>query len=296
MALFPSQTVQPVLRFAPSPNGRLHLGHAFSALTNQRLAQRMGGRLLLRIEDIDPVRCTPALERDLRDDLAWLGVAFDPEVRRQSEHFSDYAAALDDLRRQGLVYPCFCTRQQLRAAAESAEPAGGPWPRDPDGSPLYGGCCRRLDPDERDRRSAGEPHVLRLDMTRALALAGSDLSHLVFAEGGPDRAVAVQPARWGDVVLARKDVPTSYHLAVVLDDALQGVTHVVRGADLEAATDIHVLLQKLLGLPTPRYHFHALLTDEAGHKLAKSRGSRSLADLRAEGVTAEAIRARLGFA
>jgi glutamyl-Q tRNA(Asp) synthetase len=298
MASSPPETAQPVLRFAPSPNGRLHLGHALSALTNERFAVQMGGRLLLRIEDIDRERCTIELEQALRDDLAWLGIGFETQVRRQSEHFDDYAVALDDLRQRELLYPCFCSRQQVRMAVAAQEVASGKaWPVDPDGAPLYPGTCRALGREEAQARmAASEPHVLRLDMRRALALTGSDLSYVVFDEAGQRRAVQARPARWGDVVLARKDVPTSYHLAVVVDDALQGVTHVVRGEDLDAATDIHALLQHLLGLPTPLYHFHDLLIDETGRKLAKSRHSESLADLQAQGATAEALRRRLGFA
>jgi glutamyl-Q tRNA(Asp) synthetase len=297
MASSASEFAQPVFRFAPSPNGRLHLGHALSALTNERFAMRMGGRLLLRIENIDRERCTPTLEQALRDDLAWLGIDFEPGVRRQSEHFGDYAAALAVLQARDLVYPCFCSRQEVRAAVAAREASSGQsWPVDPDGAPLYPGICRALDRTTAQTRiAAGEPHVLRLDIGRALAAAGGELSHGVFDNAANDSTLAAQPARWGDVVLARKDVPTSYHLSVVTDDALQGVTHVVRGRDLAAATDIHVLLQRLLRLPTPRYHFHELLTDESGRKLAKSRQSESLADLRARGMTADAIRARLGF-
>lgn len=298
MLLSPPAPQQPVLRFAPSPNGRLHLGHALSALTNERLARTMGGRLLLRIEDIDRERCTPALEAALREDLAWLGIAFEDGVRRQSEHLADYAAVLEDLRRRGLVYPCFCSRQEVRAVAARREAESGqPWPADPDGAPLYPGTCRERDPAEASSLAArGEPHVLRLDMQRALAAAGGGLSYEVFDDAGVVSTVQVEPQRWGDVVLARKDMPTSYHLSVVIDDALQGVTHVVRGCDLEAATDIHVLLQRLLGLPTPLYRFHDLLADAEGRKLAKSRGSESLADLRTKGIMAEQIRRDLGFA
>ena len=298
MLLSPPAPQQPVLRFAPSPNGRLHLGHALSALTNERLARTMGGRLLLRIEDIDRERCTPALEAALREDLAWLGIAFDEGVRRQSEHLADYAAVLEDLRRRRLVYPCFCSRQEVRAAAARRKTESGqPSPADPDGAPLYPGTCRERDPAEAASLAAsGAPHVLRLDIERALAAAGGGLCYGIFHDAGAVSIVPARPERWGDVVLARKDVPTSYHLSVVIDDALQGVTHVVRGRDLEAATDIHVLLQRLLGLPTPLYRFHDLLADAEGRKLAKSRGSESLADLRAKGVTAQQIRRDLGFA
>lgn len=281
---------RPVFRFAPSPNGRLHRGHALSALTNERFARRLGGALLLRIEDIDIGRCRPEFEAAIDDDLGWLGLRFDGSVRRQSEHFDDYRAALGTLRARGLLYACRCSRSQVRAAITAEElRSGAIWPRDPDGAALYPGTCRALTVDP------AEDHVLRLDMKVALAVAGGGLGYRRFDEAGVEAMVAVDPARWGDVVLARREVPTSYHLSVVVDDALQGVSHVVRGRDLEAATDVHVLLQRLLGLPVPRYHFHQLIRDEAGEKLAKSRGSRSLADLRAAGVTAQQIRAELGF-
>lgn len=286
----------PVFRFAPSPNGRLHLGHALSALTNRRLADSLGGRLLLRIEDIDLARCRPELIIAMMEDLAWLGLRFDGELRQQSRHFADYEAALRRLIEAGLAYPCFCSRQQIRRAVAQREASSGQAsPTDPDGAPLYPGLCRELASEQaRIRIAAGEAFQWRLDMAKA-RLAVHALSYPVFDGTGSSQHVPADPARWGDVVLARKDTPTSYHLAVVVDDALQGVSHVVRGRDLEAATDIHVLLQSLLGLPTPSYHFHALLTDETGQKLAKSRGSESLADLRARGVTAQSIRARLGF-
>jgi glutamyl-Q tRNA(Asp) synthetase len=298
MATSPPDFDKAIFRFAPSPNGLLHLGHALSALTNERLASRFDGRLLLRIEDIDLTRCKPAFEQAMREDLAWLGLRFEPEIRRQSEHFDDYARALSVLRPRGLVYPCFCSRQEVRAAvAVEAQRSGRPWPVDPDGAPLYPGLCRGLDRSETERRiAAGEPHVLRLDMERARALAGPVIGYRAFDASGEVYWVPARPERWGDVVLARKDVPTSYHLSVVVDDALQAVTHVVRGRDLEAATDIHVVLQRLLGLPGPAYHFHPLLIDESGQKLAKSRQSESLGDLRARGVTAAVIRAQLGFA
>lgn len=279
-----------VLRFAPSPNGRLHLGHAYSALLNEAMARRLGGRLILRIEDIDPVRSRPELVAALLDDLAWLGIAFEEPVRRQSEHMASYRAALDGLTARGLAYPCFCSRGEIAAAVASDGP------RDPDGSPLYPGTCRRLAPEEAARRiTAGEPHSRRIAMDRALAEAPGRHGYTVFDREDRHSPAPADPSRWGEAVIARRDVPTSYHLAVVLDDAAQGITHVVRGQDLEAATDLHVLLQALLGLPSPAYHHHALMLGADGQKLAKSKGSESLADLRARGLGPSAIRERLGF-
>ncbi|TNC09336.1 tRNA glutamyl-Q(34) synthetase GluQRS [Methylobacterium terricola] len=282
----------PRLRFAPSPNGRLHLGHAYSALLNAGAARALHGDLLLRIEDIDPVRCRPELADALVADLAWLGLRFPEPVWRQSARMSTYRAALDGLRARGLVYPCACTRREILAAAGDA--------RDPDGAPLYPGTCRgRPVPQEPHAVPHAvphdTPHAWRLDMARALDACPGPHNYTAFSPGGPDIVRAAEPARWGDAVLARKDVPTSYHLAVVLDDAAQGITHVVRGQDLEAATDLHVLLQRLLGLPTPRYHHHGLIRDEAGDKLSKSLRSESLAALRERGVSAAEVRARLGF-
>ena len=292
---------RPTFRFAPSPNGRLHLGHAYSALLNADLAARTGGRLLLRIEDIDPARSRPELVEAILADLAWLGLAFEEPVRRQSQHMPAYRDARDRLIARGLAYPCFCTRGDVRAATR------GDAARDPDGAPLYPGTCRRLDPGTAAaRRAAGAPHAWRLDMARAIERSPgphgyADLTRPFSTEGGGEGAFretvrVADPARWGDAVIARRDVPTSYHLAVVADDAHQGVTHVVRGRDLEAATDLHVLLQALLGLPTPRYHHHGLILGPDGGKLAKSKASESLTDLRARGETAGAVRASLGFA
>ncbi|MCJ2124026.1 tRNA glutamyl-Q(34) synthetase GluQRS [Methylobacterium sp. J-077] len=282
----------PILRFAPSPNGRLHLGHAYSALLNADLARQMGGLCRLRIEDIDPVRAKPELVEAIFADLAWLGLTYPEPVRHQSRHRDAYRATLDGLIGRGLAYPCFCSRGQIRARA--AARAGNP--HDPDGAPLYPGTCRGLDPAiGAERLARGEPHTWRLDMAAALRDAGDPLSYEAF-DAAETRWVAADPARWGDAVIARRDVPTSYHLSVVHDDAEQEITHVVRGRDLEAATDLHVLLQRLLDLPTPRYHHHGLILDPDGEKLAKSRGSQSLADLRQAGATPEDIRARLGFA
>lgn len=272
----------PVLRFAPSPNGRLHLGHAYSALQNEAEAQRLGGTLLLRIEDIDPTRCTRAFEAAVHDDLRWLGVEFAPGIRRQSDHMNDYRAALDTLGGMGLLYSCSCSRSQIKAAA-GQNPL-----RNPDGALVYPGTCR-------DKPARREAVATRLDMGKALVKLGRELRYTRFWPDGRSEDVLANPARWGDVVLARKETPTSYHLSVVVDDALQGVTHVVRGQDLEAQTEIHVVLQALLGVTTPAYQFHQLILDEQDEKLAKSRGSRALADLRADGETANALRQRLGF-
>ncbi|MCJ2144130.1 tRNA glutamyl-Q(34) synthetase GluQRS [Methylobacterium sp. E-066] len=282
----------PILRFAPSPNGRLHLGHAYSALLNAELAEQMGGLCRLRIEDIDPVRSKPDLVAAIVADLAWLGLTYPKPVRHQSRHMDTYQATLQRLIDRGLAYPCFCSRGQIRAQAAALADN----PHDPDGAPLYPGTCRLLEPAIRaERLVRGEPHTWRLDGAAALRCAGNALGYEAF-DGADTRWVTADPARWGDAVIARRDVPTSYHLSVVHDDAEQEITHVVRGRDLEAGTDLHVLLQRLLGLPTPRYHHHALILDPDGDKLAKSRGSQSLADLRQAGGTPEQIRARLGFA
>ncbi|RUT29403.1 tRNA glutamyl-Q(34) synthetase GluQRS [Arsenicitalea aurantiaca] len=282
---------RPRLRFAPSPNGRLHLGHAFSALLTFGAAEALGGEALLRIEDIDISRCKPEFTRAIFEDLAWLGLRWPEPVLVQSTRFAAYRAAAEALERRGLLYPCFCSRREVAADATHV---------DPDGGPRYGGRCRHLAQGDRDRAiAAGAPHLFRLDMARAIAEAGRP--EIPEAEILPDHRLgsptlrASDPARWGDVVLVRRDIPTSYHLAAVLDDAHQGITHVTRGADLLAATDIHVLLQRLLDLPHPVYAHHGLVRDAGAEKLAKSRGSESLADLRARGWTPADIRARLGF-
>lgn len=293
---------RPVYRFAPSPNGRLHLGHALSALINFDAARASDGRFLLRIEDIDTTRCTPELEAAIHEDLAWLGLSWETPVRRQSAHFADYRKALETLEERGLVYRGYLTRREIRDAVEQAENRDGrPWPRDPDGAPLYPGDRAVLTPQEIATRQAGDaPHALRLDMTKAVARLVAPLTWLEMP--GPqadaeDEAVTVtaDPALWGDVVLARKDTPTSYHLSVVVDDALQGVTHVVRGQDLHAATAVHRLLQVLLGLPQPRYHHHRLILDEKGRKLSKSKGDTALSALRTAGESPADIRRRIGL-
>jgi glutamyl-Q tRNA(Asp) synthetase len=283
----------PVFRFAPSPNGYLHLGHALSALVNFDMARAAGGRFLLRIEDIDAARCRPHYEQAIYEDLAWLGITWEKPVRRQSAHLDDYRAALGRL--DGLLYPSFETRGEIaRLVAERERHA--PWPRDPDGAPLYPGDARSLAAVERRRRmEAGEPYALRLDMAAALARTGA-LSWIEIACGGKTTPVAASPQMWGDVVLARKETPTSYHLSVVIDDAEQGVTHVVRGQDLFAATSVHRVLQALFALAAPIYHHHRLILDADGQKLSKSTRATALRALRETGASSADIRRMVGLA
>jgi glutamyl-Q tRNA(Asp) synthetase len=349
----------PVFRFAPSPNGELHLGHALSALLNFEMAKASGGRFLLRIEDIDPARCRPEYETGIYEDLRWLGLTWEQPVRRQSEHLAEYRAALEVLKGRGLVYPAFLSRAEVKARVAAFEAEGGAWPRDPDGTPLYPIKERGLDPEVAERRiAAGERHMWRLDMDKALSevgatplwpaghlpLKGGDRmgrpppplsSHGVFnlttlVEGraqaasqspplrgrwpagqrgvdaqptltwtetssGRPESIPADPSIWGDIVLWRWDAPSSYHLSVVLDDALQGVTHIVRGRDLYYATPVHRLLQTLFGLPAPIYHHHALLLDASGEKLSKSLGSTGLRALREAGLGPPDIRRRIGL-
>ncbi len=283
----------PVLRFAPSPNGYLHIGHAYSALVNQRLARQLGGRLLLRIEDIDTGRCRPEFEAAILEDLAWLGITWEQPVRRQSERFSAYSRALERLREEGLAYPCFCTRGDLaRDVADRPD-----WPRDPDGVPLYTGACKHMSASERGRRLAsGQSAAVRLDMGEALARVDGPLGWREYGEGAIARDVSAEPSLWGDTIIGRRDVPASYHIAVVVDDADQGVTDVARGMDLFNATSLHRLLQEMLDLPAPVYRHHELLRDEAGAKLSKSARAKSIRAFREEGIGAEALRRQLGFA
>jgi glutamyl-Q tRNA(Asp) synthetase len=282
---------RPVFRFAPSPNGHLHLGHALSALTGFDMARRMGGRFLVRIEDIDLSRSRPAYVEAIFEDLAWLGIQWEEPVLRQSEHFPVYRAAAARLAELGLLYRCWATRSELARAA-----AGAGADVDPDGAPLVWRSRPPLSrEEERRRREKGSQFVLRLDMQAAIELVrqrlgNTRLSFTELAADGSARSMTARPELWGDVVIARKDVPTSYHLSVVVDDARQGVTHVTRGQDLRAATDVHRLLQVILDLPEPRYHHHRLITDEAGRKLAKSARDTSLRSLRAAGVTAADVR------
>jgi glutamyl-Q tRNA(Asp) synthetase len=284
-----------VFRFAPSPNGYLHRGHAYSALLNQRAAEATGGRLLLRIEDIDRTRARPEFEAAIYEDLAWLGFRWEEPVLRQSERFGAYREVLDSLGRLGLLYPAFMSRGEVQASVAEAEKTGRPWPRDPDGAPHYPGPERDWPAVRRKAElTSGRPYALRLDMKRALAgvepLAWREVDPLGEGHG---QAVAADPAAWGDVVLARKEVPASYHLAVVVDDAFQEVTDVVRGEDLRPATSVHRLLQTLLGLPEPTYLHHRLILDASGAKLSKSRGSEAIRARRAAGERPEELRASL---
>jgi glutamyl-Q tRNA(Asp) synthetase len=285
-----------VFRFAPSPNGLLHLGHAYSALMNFDLARRSGGRLLLRIEDIDATRCRPEFEAAIVEDLAWLGIQWEAPVRRQSEHLSLYRDAVQRLADQGLVYPAFETRAEIMRLVAQQE-ANGAWPRDPDGAPVYPGLAKSLAAGDRARLlESGAPYALRLDMVAAYRRVG-DLSWVEqgAGPGGETGTVQAEPQAWGEVVLARKETPTSYHLSVVIDDALQGVTDVVRGQDLFWSTSVHRLLQRLLGLPQPVYRHHGLVLDAAGRKLAKSTKAIGLRDLRAQGLTPPDIRRLVGL-
>lgn len=270
-----------VTRFAPSPTGWLHLGHAYAALFAHEKAD--GGRFLIRLEDIDGTRARAEYEEAIFEDLAWLGLNWETPVRRQSDHFDDYRAALAKLEALGVLYPCFCTRREIQEEIARA----GNAPQGPDG-PLYPGTCRHRSADERAERMAkGEAYALRLDVTKAATIVSKEL----FWSDRDRGRFAARPDVFGDVVLARKDTPASYHLAVVVDDALQGITLVSRGEDLLEATHLHRLLQELLGLPVPEWQHHRLITDETGRRLAKRDDARSLRSLRAAGWTSEQVRA-----
>lgn len=289
---------RPVFRFAPSPNGDLHLGHAYSALLNDAMARETDGRFLLRIEDIDMARCTPDKEQGIYRDLSWLGLDWERPVRRQSDHLADYREALDRLVDAGVIYPAFMSRGDIRAHIARAEAQGQAWPRDPDGTPLYPALDKHLSMHERRRRiEAGAPYAWRLDMEAATAIVRPPLLWEEGGEGpgGETGTVRARPQAWGDVVIARRDAPTSYHLAVVVDDAIQAITHVVRGRDLFHATGVQRLLQELLGLPVPAYVHHDLVLGDDGRKLSKSRRDTGLAALRAAGATPADIRRMAGL-
>ncbi|MER8975451.1 MULTISPECIES: tRNA glutamyl-Q(34) synthetase GluQRS [unclassified Mesorhizobium] len=285
-------------RFAPSPNGELHLGHAYSALLNQKLAKAAGGRLLLRIEDIDTTRCTPEFEAGIFRDLKWLGLGWEEPVRRQSEHFAEYRAMLERLIKEELVYPAFMSRSDIRAFIADSEKRGRDWPRDPDGVPLYPAADKALTASERKRRVAENvPFAWRLDVDAAIARAGKDLSWAEYTDEtlSATRRVEAHPQDWGDVVVARREIPTSYHLAVTIDDALQGVSHVVRGQDLYSATSVQRLLQQLLGLPQPAYFHHRLILGPDGRKLSKSLGNTGLAAQRKAGASPADLKRLVGL-
>lgn len=278
----------PILRFAPSPNGHLHLGHAYSALFTDFWAQRLGGTFLLRLEDTDITRSRPEFAQAICEDLHWLGLSWPEPVMVQSTRFPIYAAVADRLRDRDLLFPCFCSRTDVIAHSIGT---------DPDGAPLYGGTCRHLGESEiAERLDRGDPVQYRLRGAEAIALAGP-LTFTIAAPTPLDRPQIryARPELWGDVIIQRKGTPTSYHLSVIIDDHAQGVTHVTRGRDMEPSTDIHVLLQMLLGLPQPIYTFHKLIHGEDGRKLSKSKGSPTLRSLRETGWTAADVRAAVGF-
>ena len=276
-----------VTRFAPSPTGYLHLGHAYSALFSFEAARQTDGRFLLRIEDIDFTRCRTEYEEALREDLSWLGLEWEEPVRRQSENLDAYVEVAAGLRNRGLLYPCFCTRKEIQREIDRA----GGAPHGSEG-PLYPGICRGLSEDERQARvEAGDDYALRLDLERALSEIAVPLTWHDRDRGD----LQAEPELLGDAVLVRKDIGTSYHLAVVWDDALQGITRVTRGLDLFESTHLHRVLQAVLGLPVPEYHHHELILDEEGRRLAKRDESETLRSLRESGQSPETIRERLGF-
>lgn len=284
-----------VFRFAPSPNGPLHLGHALSAFLNHDMAFAQGGQFLLRIEDIDLTRCTPEFEQGIYEDLSWLGLKWPQPVRRQSDHLSHYRETLDRLIHMGLVYPAFMSRGEIKAFVVNYERAGSAWPRDPDGAPLYPPLDKRRAPHEVEALLASRvKHAWRLDMEKALAKVGEPLTWNELGQGS-ERTIEADPGAWGDVVLSRSDAPSSYHLSVVIDDALQGVTQVVRGLDLFHATSVHRLIQRLLDLPAPDYSHHRLILGPDGRKLSKSEGSTGLSTLRQQGHTPLDIRRLVGL-
>ena len=289
---------RPVFRFAPSPTGEMHIGHALSAILNFEMAREVGGRFLLRIEDTDVTRCRPEFEALIYEDLAWLGLEWEEPVRRQSGHFSDYERALNRLNNEDLLYPSAVSRKEIAQAVQRRETESGkPWPRDPDGSPLF--PFSRLEMEAANAvgsRQNGQQNR-RLDMTAAVGKVARPLNWRETGNGpdGETGVVTADPTVWGDVVLARKDTPTSYHLSVVVDDALQEVTDVVRGHDVFWATSIHRLLQELLDLPAPRYHHHRLILDASGRKLSKSNRDVSLRELRDNGASPGDIRKMTGL-
>jgi len=277
-------------RFAPSPNGELHLGHAYSALLNLKMARDVEGKMLLRIEDIDTVRCTPELEKQMLEDLEWIGFEWDEEPIRQSARFDIYQEALDQLMDQELLYPTILSRSEIKKLVSEK---GESWPRDPDGAPFYPGSERGLSADEQTAiLGADTPYTLRLDMTKTLS---KNTIELFWVEDEDNTNITAKPENWGDVVLARKDTPASYHLSSVIDDADQNITHIVRGKDLYHATSVHTLLQALLDLPKPSYNHHDLILDSEGKKLSKSNKDTSLRQLREIHKNPAAIKEMIGM-
>lgn len=280
-------------RFAPSPTGLLHLGHAYSALVAFTAAKAEGGRFLLRIEDIDQGRCKPEYEEAIYEDLGWLGLTWETPVRRQSDHFDDYAVALEQLREIGLVYRCFKTRKEITEEIARAPHLSR---QGPEGVPYIGAPLAAL--EERSLMTEGAPFAWRLSVRAAKEYLGDKFDALTFTEvgqgpNGETGPIKAQPGIFGDTVIARKDFGTSYHLSAVYDDGLQNITNVIRGEDLYHTTHLHVLLQALLGLPTPVYQHHHLITDESGKRFAKRDQSVTLRALREDGATREDILARL---
>ncbi len=280
-----------ILRFAPSPNGFLHLGHAFSALLNQQMAEDLGGQFLLRIEDIDLGRARSEFEAAIFDDLGWLGLSWPEPILKQRSRFDEYRAAIRELEKLGLLYPAFMTRRQIRAAVAERIGRGDDWPRDPDNAPHYPGPERDWPASKRKAEmESGRSYALRIDMARAVKGAPSLRWHETGTRATDEsEALAADPLAWGDVIIARSDIPASYHLSVVVDDAFQDITRVVRGTDLQQATSIHRLLQNLLGLPEPAYFHHRLIIDGEGAKLSKRFGSRSLRDYRDAGLSPDDV-------
>lgn len=290
------------LRFAPSPNGWLHLGHAYSVLLGADIAAREGAQYLLRIEDIDLGRTRAEYIEGIFEDLTWLGLSWPKPLLRQSTRFNAYDAALKTLRDMDLVYPCFATRKEITDAIQQSGIGLKHWPTDPDGAHIYPGLYKDISLQERNRLMwEGRSYAWRLDMEKARRIAEEITgAPITFLEEGASAAgltgrQPIKPEYFGDVILARKDVPTSYHIAVVVDDAHQGISMVTRGQDLFPATYIHRLLQVLLGLPEPRYHHHGLIRDETGRRLSKSAKDRALRELREQGMTADDIRRLVGL-
>lgn len=286
---------KPVFRFAPSPNGHLHLGHAFSALLNQKMAREAGGKLLLRIEDIDPTRCTQELEDQMLHDLEWIGFEWDETPRRQSEHFEDYAQALEKLAKLDLVYPSALSRGEIKKIIQTKQGNSENWPRDPDGSPLYPGCERNFDNAQRlELITSVQDYALRLNIKSARETITTPLN---WTEQSTKQSETINanPLLWGDIIIARKSLPISYFLCCTYDDGIQNISHVVRGKDLYHSTSIHVMLGQILGFQKPVFHHHDLILDDKGQKLSKSKDHTSLKDLRHKGVTVEQLKEKLGF-